>query len=78
MLIKTTTTQAPWTIVPANDKYFARVTVLKTVVDRLGAELHVDMSPEALKVLPPLAAPVPVPDWAKEEAAALGIPIPKV
>ncbi|MBK8048174.1 MAG: hypothetical protein IPK16_14240 [Anaerolineales bacterium] len=27
MLIRTTTAQAPWTVVPANDKYFARVTV---------------------------------------------------
>ncbi len=75
MLIKTTTAQAPWTIVAGNDKYFARVQVLQTVVDRLAEELHVDMSPEALKILPPVAAPIPVPDWAKQEAKALGIPV---
>jgi len=35
MLIKTSTRTAPWTIVEGNDKYFARVKVLKTVVDAL-------------------------------------------
>ncbi|MBK8048175.1 MAG: hypothetical protein IPK16_14245 [Anaerolineales bacterium] len=44
-----------------------------TVVERLAEELHVDLSPEALKALPPLAAPVPIPEWAKEEAALAGI-----
>jgi polyphosphate kinase 2 (PPK2 family) len=39
MLIKTSTHIAPWTIVPANDKYFARIQVLKTVVDKLKSEL---------------------------------------
>jgi AMP-polyphosphate phosphotransferase len=66
MLIKTTTAAAPWTIIPANDKYFARVEVLKTVVKKLSAELHFDPSPENLAKLPPGAATVPVPDWAKE------------
>jgi polyphosphate kinase 2 (PPK2 family) len=32
MLERTSTSFAPWTIVPANDKYYARVTVLETVV----------------------------------------------
>jgi polyphosphate kinase 2 (PPK2 family) len=39
MLLKTSTPYAPWTIVEANDKPFARVKVLKTVVDRLNREL---------------------------------------
>ncbi len=39
MLIKTSTHRAPWTIVEANDKYFARVKVLKTVADKLKNEL---------------------------------------
>jgi polyphosphate kinase 2 (PPK2 family) len=39
MLIKTSTHIAPWTIVAANDKYFARIKVLKTVVDKLKKEL---------------------------------------
>lgn len=35
MLLRTSTSIAPWTVVEANDKYFARVKVLKTVVQRL-------------------------------------------
>ncbi len=68
MLIKTTTAQSPWTIVAGNDKRSARIQVLKTVVDRLSEELHVDASPEAMAALPPIAAPTPIPDWAKAEA----------
>lgn len=73
MLIKTTTAPAPWTIVAGNDKYFARVQVLKTVVERLSHELHVNASPEHKHELPPLAATIPVPEWAKAEAAELGL-----
>jgi polyphosphate kinase 2 (PPK2 family) len=40
MLLKTSTQGAPWTVVEANDKYYARVKVLKTVVAKLKAELH--------------------------------------
>jgi polyphosphate kinase 2 (PPK2 family) len=39
MLLKTSTLQAPWTIVEGNDKRFARVKVLSTLVDRLSTEL---------------------------------------
>jgi polyphosphate kinase 2 (PPK2 family) len=39
MVDRTGTTHAPWTLVEANDKYFARVKVLKTLADRLEAEL---------------------------------------
>lgn len=39
MLLKTSTTVAPWTVVPANDKAFARICVLQTVVDALEREL---------------------------------------
>jgi AMP-polyphosphate phosphotransferase len=39
MLLKTSTREAPWTIVEANDKPYARIKVLKTVVDRLKREL---------------------------------------
>lgn len=73
MLIKTTTAQAPWTVVAGNDKRFARVQVLQTVTERLSQELHVDTSPSALADLPPLAAPTPIPDWAIAEAKQLGI-----
>jgi polyphosphate kinase 2 (PPK2 family) len=39
MLLKTSTHLAPWTIVEANDKLYARIKVLKTVVERLKREL---------------------------------------
>jgi AMP-polyphosphate phosphotransferase len=39
MVARTSTTIAPWTLVEANDKLFARIKVLKTLVDRLGARL---------------------------------------
>ncbi len=40
MVERTSTRQAPWTLVEANDKYFARLKVLETACDRLGAELR--------------------------------------
>ncbi len=42
MLLKTSTVSAPWTVVEANSKGFARVKVLKTLVDRLSQELDYD------------------------------------
>jgi polyphosphate kinase 2 (PPK2 family) len=39
MLLKTSTHGAPWTIVEANDKYYARVKVLRTAVNKLQREL---------------------------------------
>jgi AMP-polyphosphate phosphotransferase len=35
MVARTSTTKAPWTMVEANDKYYARVKVLKTLCERL-------------------------------------------
>lgn len=35
MLVRTSTTHAPWIIVEANSKYYARIKVLKTVVDAI-------------------------------------------
>lgn len=35
MLVRTSTTYAPWIVVEGNDKYYARVKILKTVVDAL-------------------------------------------
>ncbi|TGL37581.1 UDP-galactose-lipid carrier transferase [Leptospira perdikensis] len=40
MFQKTNTPKAPWILVPANDKYFARKMVLETVVERLEEELE--------------------------------------
>lgn len=39
MLLKTSTLDAPWTVVEGNDKYFARIKVLNTVVEKLSREL---------------------------------------
>jgi len=47
MLLKTSTPVAPWTIVEGNDKYYARVKILKTLTDTLKREL--DFKPQILK-----------------------------
>jgi polyphosphate kinase 2 (PPK2 family) len=39
MLLKTSTLTAPWTIVEGNDKWFARVKTLRTLVEALSKEL---------------------------------------
>jgi len=39
MVERTSTEIAPWTLVEANDKYFARIKVMKTICDRLEKEL---------------------------------------
>lgn len=42
MLLKTSTVTAPWTVVEGNCKWYARVKVLKTLVDTLSDELQFD------------------------------------
>jgi AMP-polyphosphate phosphotransferase len=42
MLLKTSTLSAPWTIVEGNDKWWARVKILKTIVDDLSHELKTE------------------------------------
>ena len=42
MVDRTSTGLAPWTLVEANDKNFARVKVLKTICERLEAALKDD------------------------------------
>jgi polyphosphate kinase 2 (PPK2 family) len=42
MLVKTSTATAPWTIVEGDNKWYARVKVLKTLVDVLSKELNYD------------------------------------
>ena len=39
MVDRTSTLHAPWTIVEANDKYFARIKILKTVCQHIEAKL---------------------------------------
>ena len=40
MLLRTSTLTAPWTIVEGNDKWFARVKTLRTLVELLSRELE--------------------------------------
>lgn len=42
MLLKTSTVTAPWTVVEGNDKWYARIKVLKTLVEKLSQELNFD------------------------------------
>ncbi len=42
MLLKTSTVSAPWTVVEANSKGYARVKVLRTLVEKLTQELQYD------------------------------------
>jgi AMP-polyphosphate phosphotransferase len=42
MLLKTSTLDAPWTVVEGNDKYYARIKVLRTVVEKLAHDLNFD------------------------------------
>lgn len=39
MLLKTSTPEAPWTLVEANDKYYSRIKSLRTVAEKLRREL---------------------------------------
>ncbi len=39
MLLKTSTLNAPWTVVPAQDKHLGRIFTLKTIVEKLEHEL---------------------------------------
>ena len=40
MVLKTGTLTAPWNLIEGNDKYFARVKILSTLVTTLSEELH--------------------------------------
>ena len=42
MLLKTSTLDTPWTVVEGNDKYYARIKVLRTVVEKLSRALDYD------------------------------------
>lgn len=42
MLLKTSTVTAPWTVIEGNCKWYARVKVLKTIVDTMSQELNFD------------------------------------
>jgi len=40
MLQHTSTPYAPWTVVEANNKQFARVKVVRTIVDAIEKQIH--------------------------------------
>jgi len=42
MLLKTSTIHAPWTVVEGNSKYYSRVKVIRTVVEKLSLDLRFD------------------------------------
>jgi polyphosphate kinase 2 (PPK2 family) len=42
MLLKTSTISAPWTVVEGDSKMYARIKILKTIVDKLSQELDYD------------------------------------
>ncbi len=44
MLLKTSTIHSPWSVIEGNSKYYARVKVLQTVVEKLSQELQYDPS----------------------------------
>jgi len=48
MLLRTSTLTAPWTIVEGNDKWFARVKTLRTLVELLSKEL--DYQPSEVEI----------------------------
>jgi len=47
MVRRTSTRAAPWHVVPANDKKYARIAAISEIVERLGA--GVDLAPPSLK-----------------------------
>jgi polyphosphate kinase 2 (PPK2 family) len=49
MLLKTSTVSAPWTIVEGNNKWWARIKTLSTVVDKLSHELNFEPTPPGVK-----------------------------
>lgn len=52
MVDRTSTTQAPWTLVEANDKNFARVKILRTICERLENVLCAELPKEKPKEKP--------------------------
>ncbi len=48
MLLKTSTVTAPWTVVEGDDKLYARIKILRTLVEKLSAELNYDPFAESL------------------------------
>ena len=45
MMAQTATKYAPWHLIPANDKPFARIAALRILADRLGEDVNLDPRP---------------------------------
>ena len=72
MLARTSTAAAPWHVIPAEYKWFARVAVAKTVVKALGKGLALGpppLDPEVAKAAADLVS--------RKEMAALGLAEPE-
>src|SRR5206468_9582410 len=62
MLVKTSTTGAPWLLVEGNDKYWARIAVLSKLVQTLSTELNYKPGDPLRSKKSKLSKPVRVPD----------------
>lgn len=51
MFEKTSTSTAPWTVIPANDKKYARIAAIEAVVDCLGKDVELSPPPIEPEVL---------------------------
>jgi polyphosphate kinase 2 (PPK2 family) len=49
MLVKTSTLTAPWTIIEGNDKYFARVKSVRTLVEVISDQLEAEPRDDSLR-----------------------------
>ena len=58
MVDRTSTGAAPWTLIEANDKKYARIKILRTLCERLEAELHTPPSKQSLERLKKMSKPV--------------------
>jgi hypothetical protein len=72
MFALTSTAAAPWHVVPAEYKWFARVALAKTVVKALGKGLKLGPPPLALEVVEAAAKAL-----GRKEIAALGLAQPE-
>jgi hypothetical protein len=77
MVDRTSTGTAPWTIVESNDKYFARVKVLRTICERLEKELKIDLAKEPRTVITRDAKDTPAKDSSAKEASRATIAQPR-
>jgi polyphosphate kinase 2 (PPK2 family) len=72
MVDRTSSGTAPWTLVESNDKYFARVKILRTICERIEKELKVDpmKAPRAVIAKPTTAETVKASAVPQEATAA--------